>query len=152
VGSTNAQLLADNFRSVDVLANTGSDAIAQIYGIGPEIAYSVRQWFQVPANQQLIERLRAAGLQLETAASPAGAGQLRLAGQSFVLTGTLLTLKRSEAKSLIEAAGGRVSGSISSKTDYVVVGESAGSKQAKAEELGLTQLSEAELLALLAKA
>jgi DNA ligase (NAD+) len=152
VGSTNAQLLADNFRSVDVLANTGSDAIAQIYGIGPEIAYSVRQWFQVPANQQLIERLRAAGLQLETAASPEGAGQQRLAGQSFVLTGTLPTLKRSEAKSLIEAAGGRVSGSISSKTDYVVVGESAGSKQAKAEELGLTQLSEAELLALLAKA
>ncbi len=151
VGSTNAQLLADNFRSVDVLAETGGDAIAQLYGIGPEIAHSVRQWFQVPANQQLIERLRAEGLQL-TAAEPAQSNQLQpLSGQSVVLTGTLPTLKRSEAKSLIEAAGGRVSSSISSKTDYVVVGENAGSKQAKAEALNLTQLTEEALLALLKK-
>ncbi len=150
VGSNNAQLLAENFRSVDVLAQTGGDEIAQVYGIGPEIAYSVRQWFQVPANQQLIERLRATGLQLAAAEPTQSTQPQRLAGQSFVLTGTLPTLKRSEAKSLIEAAGGRVSGSISSKTDYVVVGESAGSKQAKAESLGLTQLNEAELLALLA--
>ena len=149
VGSTNAQLLADNFRSVGVLANTGGDAIAQVYGIGPEIAHSVRQWFQVPANQQLIERLKAEGLQL-AAAEPAQSDRLQpLSGQSFVLTGTLPTLKRSEAKSLIEAAGGRVSSSISSKTDYVVVGENAGSKQAKAEALNLTQLTEDALLALL---
>ena len=151
VGSTNAQLLADNFRSVDVLAETGGDVIAQVYGIGPEIAHSVRQWFQVPANQQLIERLKAKGLQL-AAAEPAQSNQPQsLSGQSFVLTGTLPTLKRSEAKSLIEAAGGRVSSSISSKTDYVVVGENAGSKQAKAEALNLTQLTEEDLLALLNK-
>ena len=151
VGSTNAQLLADNFRSVAVLADTGGDAIAQVYGIGPEIAHSVRQWFQVPANQQLIERLKAQDLQL-AAAEPAQSHQLQpLSGQSFVLTGTLPTLKRSEAKGLIEAAGGRVSSSISSKTDYVVVGENAGSKQAKAEALNLTQLSEEALLALLKK-
>jgi len=149
VGSTNAQLLADNFRSIDMLAATGGDAIAQVHGIGPEIAHSVRQWFQVPANQQLIERLKTAGLQLESS-EPASSSQPQpLSGQSFVLTGTLPTLKRSEAKSLIEAAGGRISSSVSSKTDYVVVGESAGSKQEKAAALGISQLSEEALLALL---
>ena len=149
VGSTNAQLLADNFRSVDVLAQTGGDAIARVFGIGPEIAQSVRQWFQVPANQALIERLRAAGLQLEAEEKPEDDQPQPLAGQSFVITGTLPTLKRAEAKSRIEAAGGRVSGSVSSKTDYVVIGENAGSKQEKAAALGLTQLTEAELLSLL---
>ena len=149
VGSTNAQILADNFRSVDVLAETGGDAIAQVFGIGPEIAYSVRQWFQVPANQALMERLRAAGLQLEAAEPVESAQPQTLAGQSFVLTGTLPTLKRAEAKDLITAAGGRVSGSISSKTDYVVIGENAGSKQEKAEALGITQLSEEALLTML---
>ncbi len=150
VGSTNAQLLADNFRSVDVLAATGADAIAQIYGIGPEIAYSVRQWFQVPANQDLIQRLRAAGLTLEASEPVDATGPQPFAGQSFVLTGTLPTLKRSEAKAMIQAAGGRVSGSVSSKTDYVVIGENAGSKQEKAIALGLKQITEAELLKMLA--
>ena len=149
VGSTNAQILADNFRSVDVLAQTGGDAIARVFGIGPEIAFSVRQWFQVPANQALIERLRAAGLQLEAAEEPESTQPQTFSGKSFVITGTLPTLKRSEAKAMIEAAGGRVSGSVSSKTDYVVVGEKAGSKQEKAAELGITQLTEAALLVLL---
>ncbi len=151
VGAANAKLLAENFRSVAVLAETGGDAIAQVYGIGPEIAQSVRQWFQVPANQQLIERLQAAGLQLEAEPKVAGDLPQPLSGQSFVLTGTLPTLKRAEAQRQIEAAGGRISSAISSKTDYVVVGENAGSKQAKAESLGITQLTEAELLALLAR-
>ena len=149
VGSTNAQILADNFRSVDVLAETGGDAIARVFGIGPEIAFSVRQWFQVPANQDLIERLKAAGLQLEAEEKEESSQPQTFTGKSFVITGTLPTLKRSEAKSMIEAAGGRVSGSVSSKTDYVVVGEKAGSKQAKAEELGITQLTEDALLVLL---
>ncbi|MEO1393635.1 MAG: NAD-dependent DNA ligase LigA [Cyanobacteria bacterium J06634_5] len=149
VGSTNAQLLADNFRSAAILAETGSDDIARVYGIGPEIAFSVRQWFQVPANQLLIERLDAAGLQLEAEAKSDSTQPQPFAGKSFVVTGTLPTLKRSEAKGLIEGAGGRVSSAVSSKTDYVVVGEKAGSKQAKAEELGIAQLSEADLLALL---
>ncbi len=149
VGSTNAQLLADNFSSAAALSQAEETVIAQIYGIGPEIAQSVRQWFQVPANHDLIQRLEAAGLQLE-ATQPAQSSQSQpLSGKSFVLTGTLPTLKRSEAKSRIEAAGGRVSGSVSSKTNYVVVGESAGSKQAKAEELGIAQLTESTLLALL---
>ncbi|MEM6449409.1 MAG: NAD-dependent DNA ligase LigA [Cyanobacteria bacterium P01_D01_bin.105] len=149
VGSTNAKLLAENFRSAQVLSETGGDAIARVYGIGPEIAQSVRQWFVVPANGELLERLAAAGLQLEAAAETEGAGPLPFAGQSFVLTGTLPTLKRSEAKGRIEAKGGRVSGSVSSKTDYVVVGENAGSKQEKAEKLGIRQLSEEALLELL---
>ncbi len=149
VGSTNAQLLTDNFSSAAALSQAEEGAIAQIYGIGPEIAQSVRQWFQVPANQGLIRRLGAAGLQLEATQSAPSSQPQPLSGKSFVLTGTLPTLKRSEAKSRIEAVGGRVSGSVSSKTNYVVVGESAGSKQAKAEELGIAQLTEAELLALL---
>lgn len=149
VGSTNAKLLAENFRSAEVLGQTGGDAIARVYGIGPEIAQSVRQWFQVPANRELLARLAAAGLQLEATAEQAESGSQPFAGQSFVITGTLPTLKRSEAKARIEAAGGRVSGSVSSKTDYVVVGEKAGSKQEKAEKLGIRQLSEGALLALL---
>jgi len=149
VGSTNAKLLADNFRSAKALSETGGDAIARVYGIGPEIAQSVRQWFQVPANQQLLERLEAAGLQLEAAAASTDSSPQPFAGQSFVITGTLPTLKRADAKNRIEAAGGRVSGSVSSKTDYVVVGEKAGSKQEKAEKLGIEQLSEVELLELL---
>lgn len=149
IGSTNAQILADNFRSVDELAQTGGDAIARIFGIGPEIAFSVRQWFQVPANQELIERLRAAGLQLEAVEKLESTQSQTFSGKSFVITGTLPTLKRSEAKDMIEAAGGRVSGSVSSKTDYVVVGDKAGSKQEKAAALGITQLTEAALLVLL---
>ncbi|MEO0770107.1 MAG: NAD-dependent DNA ligase LigA [Cyanobacteria bacterium J06649_4] len=152
VGSTNAQLLAENFLSVTALAEADESAIAAVYGIGPEIAQSVRQWFQVPANQQLIERLRAAGLQLEAEAKPDSGEAQPLAGKTFVLTGTLPTLKRSEAKERIQSAGGRVSSSVSAKTDYVVVGENAGSKQEKASALGLTQLSEAELIALLSAA
>ena len=149
VGNTNAQILADNFRSVDVLAETGGDAIARVFGIGPEIAFSVRQWFQVPANRDLIERLKAAGLQLAAGEKQESTQPQPFTGKSFVITGTLPTLKRSEAKSMIEAAGGRVSGSVSAKTDYVVVGEKAGSKQAKAAELGIEQLTEAALLVLL---
>ncbi|MEO1591533.1 MAG: NAD-dependent DNA ligase LigA [Cyanobacteria bacterium J06632_22] len=149
VGSTNAQLLADNFLSVSALAEADESAIAAVYGIGPEIAQSVSQWFQVPANQQLIARLQSAGLQLEATAPPVSEQSQPLAGKTFVLTGTLPTLKRSEAKARIQQAGGRVSSSVSAKTDYVVVGENAGSKQEKAAALGLTQLSEAELIDLL---
>ncbi|MEL6939527.1 MAG: NAD-dependent DNA ligase LigA [Cyanobacteria bacterium J06598_1] len=152
VGSTNAQLLADNFRTVTDLAEASEEAIAQVYGIGPEIAQSVTQWFQVPANQTQIARLQAAGLQFDAPEASEPTQPQTLSGKSFVLTGTLPTLKRSEAKSMIEAAGGRVSGSISTKTSYVVVGEKAGSKQAKAESLGVTQLSEADLLSLLKSA
>lgn len=149
VGSVNAQTLTAQFPTVEALASAEPEAIAAVYGIGSEIAESVYQWFRIPANQKLIERLRDAGVQLVGAVSqPSTAPQL-LAGKTFVITGTLPNLKRDDAKARIQAAGGKVTGSVSAKTDYVVVGEEAGSKLAKAEELGITQLSEAELLELL---
>jgi DNA ligase (NAD+) len=150
VGSVNAQLLTQKFPLVEQLAAAELADIAAVYGIGPEIAQSVFQWFRIPANQTLIERLKAAGLQLaqevETTITSTGNS---LSGKTFVITGTLPTLKRDEAKALIQNAGGKVTDSVSKKTDYVVVGEEAGSKLEKAQQLGITCLSEAQLLELL---
>lgn len=152
VGSVNAQTLTAQFTSVEQLATAEIEAIASVYGIGSEIAQSVHEWFRIPANQTLVQRLQAAGLQFATAASELEANTSAptpLAGKTFVITGTLPTLKRDEAKALIQKAGGKVTDSVSAKTSYVVVGEDAGSKLAKAESLGITILSEADLLALL---
>jgi len=151
VGTVNAQLLAQQFPTVDQLAAARVTEIETLYGIGAEIAQSVHDWFRVPSNQTLINRLREANLQLAShtkAESPETPSQ-PLQGKTVVITGTLPTLKRSEAKELIQNAGGKVTSSVSSKTDYVLVGEEAGSKLAKAQELGITQLSEAEFLDLL---
>ncbi|WP_293332078.1 NAD-dependent DNA ligase LigA [Microcoleus sp. CAWBG58] len=153
VGSVNAQLLTERFANVEELAAASAASIEGVYGIGPEIAQAVYQWFRVPANQSLIARLQTAGLQLhsEVKSQNLAAQNLQLAGKTFVLTGTLPTLKRDEAKDLIVKAGGKVTGSVSAKTDYVVVGEDAGSKLEKAQSLGVKLLSEAELLELLSK-
>jgi DNA ligase (NAD+) len=150
VGSVNAQILAENFSTVEALAGASVEAIATLYGIGTEIAQSVYQWFRIPANQTLIDRLRHAGVQLVGDAKPTTLANLSLAGKTFVVTGTLPTLKRDEAKALIQNAGGKITGSVSAKTSYVIVGEDAGSKLAKAEELGIAQLTEAQLLELIA--
>ena len=158
VGSSNARILTEQFTNVDELAAASPADIEAIYGIGPEIAQSVCQWFRVPANQTAIARLRSAGLQFAAATpaegediSPAQSSNLSsaLSGKKFVITGTLPTLKRDKAKELIERAGGKVSGSVSSKTDYVLVGADAGSKLAKAESLGITCISEEQFLAML---
>jgi DNA ligase (NAD+) len=149
VGSVNARTLTDQFATVDQLMAADPDAIAAVYGIGTEIAQSVYQWFRVPANQTLIERLRSAGVQLIGEPKLAKMQRSPLAGKTFVITGTLPTLKRDEAKDLIQQAGGKVASSVSAKTSYVVVGEDAGSKLEKAEALGIAQLSEAQLLELL---
>jgi DNA ligase (NAD+) len=153
VGSVNAQTLTEQFRSVDQLAKASAAAIEGVYGIGPEIAQSVYQWFTLPANQTLIQRLKAAGLQLATGdrqdVNTAKEGDLPLSGKTFVITGTLPTLKRDEAKELIQKAGGKVTNSVSAKTDYLVVGEDAGSKLEKAQALGISQLDEAQLLEML---
>lgn len=150
VGSVNAQTLTQHFTTVEQLSNAKVTEIAGIYGIGAEIAQSVWDWFQVEGNQSLITRLREAGLQL--------AGEIKtktesinqpLSGKTFVITGTLPTMKRDEAKELIQKAGGKVTNSVSAKTDYLVVGEDAGSKLAKAEALGIKQLTEEKLLALI---
>ena len=146
VGSVNAQLLSEQFVTVAQLATAETEAIAAVYGIGPEIAQSVYQWFRVPANQNLIESLRAAGIQLAAQADTTALGQPQpLSGKTLVLTGTLPTLKRSEAKALIEAAGGKVTSAVSKKTDYVVAGAEAGSKLEKAQQLGIPVLLEADL-------
>ncbi|GAC1490652.1 MAG: hypothetical protein NVS2B14_02810 [Chamaesiphon sp.] len=152
VGSVNAQLLSQKFPTVEQLAVASPVDIAAVHGIGAEIAQSVYQWFQVPANQALIQRLQVAGLQLaaevETTDNLSTVHQ-PLTGKTFVMTGTLPTLKRDEAKELIERAGGKVTSSVSPKTDYLLVGEEAGSKLEKAQDLGITQLSEAQLLEML---
>lgn len=155
VGSVNAQILTEKFPSVEELAKATITEIESIYGIGEKIAQSVYEWFQIPANQSLIARLRAAGLQLANQKNSAEGGggerkeSLVVSGKTFVITGTLPNLKRNEAKALIEQAGGKVKDSVSRKTDYIVVGEDAGSKLKKATELGITQLSEAQLLEML---
>lgn len=150
VGSVNAQLLSQEFPTVQKLATASPADIESVYGIGAEIAMSVHQWFRISANQTLIERLQAAGLQLaqEKVETP-NASSFPLAGKTFVITGTLPTLKRDEAKAMIQKSGGKVTDSVSKKTDYLVVGEDAGSKLTKAQELGITQLSEAQLLEIL---
>jgi DNA ligase (NAD+) len=151
VGSVNAQTLTQAFSNVDTLSQASTDTIASVYGIGDEIAKSIHQWFQTPANQDLIQRLKTAGIQFESTGSDQPATlNPNLAGKTFVITGTLPTLKRDEAKAMIQQAGGKVTDSVSKKTDYLVVGEDAGSKLEKAQALGIAQLSEAELLALLA--
>ena len=159
IGEVNAKALAAAFFSINTLAAAALEApeqIAELHGIGPEISASLGQWLRTPANQQLLQDLRSVGLSLEAsaseqqAASQAGAdADGVLQGKTLVLTGTLPNLSRSEAKALIEAAGGKVSGSVSKKTDYLVAGEAAGSKLTKAESLGVTVLSEADLTALL---
>ena len=151
VGKVNAQLLAKNFPTVEELASASVDDLEAVHGIGTEIAQSVWQWFKVPGNQDLVTKLQAAGLQfsLPQPAEVAATSDNSMAGKTFVITGTLPTLKRKEAEALIVQAGGKVTSSISAKTDYLVVGEKAGSKLAKAQKLGITQLTEALLLELL---
>lgn len=153
VGKVNAQVLSQQFPNVDQLAAAEPDAIAAVPSIGPEIAQAVHQWFRVPANQALVTSLEAAGLQL--AAAPEvdkSAFEQPLTGKVFVITGTLPTLKREEATALIKEAGGRVTGTVTSNTDYVVVGEKPGSKLDRAIALNITQLSETQLLGMINKA
>jgi DNA ligase (NAD+) len=151
VGSVNAQLLTQKFPTVEQLAQASQADIETVHGIGEEIAQSVHQWFHISANQSLISRLKDAGLQFAGAVEETAVSQShqKFAGKTFVITGTLPTLKRDEAKELIQKAGGKVTDSVSKKTDFLVVGEEAGSKLVKAQELGVRQLSEGELLELL---
>lgn len=150
IGSVNAQTLVENFPTVEALAQAEMADIAAIYGIGDEIAQAVYQWFRVPANLALVDRLKAAGLQLASDAASVRPKTGGLVGKTFVVTGTLPTLKRDEAKARIQQAGGKVGDSVSKKTDYLVVGEDAGAKLEKAQKLGIPQLSEAQLLELIA--
>lgn len=151
VGSVNAKILAENFGAIERLAKASVGDLENVYGIGLEIAQSVYQWLRISANQTLIERLQQAGLQFESKVTStsdrASAITSIFSGKTFVITGTLPTLKRKEAEELIESVGGKITSSISAKTDYLLVGEDAGSKLEKAKKLGIKQISEAELLA-----
>ncbi|WP_404790300.1 NAD-dependent DNA ligase LigA [Altericista sp. CCNU0014] len=150
VGSVTAQALAEAFLSVEQLGKAEVDEISAVYGIGPEIAQSVYEWFRLPPNQTLVMQLKAAGLQLSAERAHPD-GPQPLAGKTFVITGTLPTLKREEAKALIERAGGKVTGSVSKKTDFLLLGEEAGSKLEKAQALGIPQLSEEQFFTLLSR-
>jgi DNA ligase (NAD+) len=146
VGERVAQLLAYRFGSLERLAEASTEELGEVHGIGGEIARSVGTFFADPTNRRLIERLSAAGVVTQEAGT--ANGPKPLAGQSFVLTGTLSTLTRDQAKDLILRLGGRVTGSVSKKTRFVVAGEEPGSKVDDARRLGVTVLDEAAFLAL----
>jgi DNA ligase (NAD+) len=149
VGERTAQILADHFGSIDEIAKAPAEELEAAEEVGPRIAVAIQEFFAEPSNRDLIEDLRKSGLQFSQAkkAAPKQAG--KFAGRTFVLTGTLPNLTRDEAAEKIEAAGGKVTGSVSKKTDYVVAGESAGSKLDKASKLGITVIGEKELVELL---
>jgi len=144
VGKQSAQLLAERFTTMDRLRHASREEISDVAGIGPTIADAVAGFFGDPKNLRLLDSLERAGLSMEEPGTAGTAGPL--SGKSYVLTGTLPTLSRSEATKLIEAAGGTVIGSVSKKTHCVVAGESAGSKLDKARSLGIEVIDEATLL------
>ena len=139
VGLKAAKLLAANYRSMDAVFHAGPEDVARIEGFGDTIAQSVSEFFLLPNTAHLIGRLRDAGVNM---LSKTVLADSRFAGKTFVLTGTLPTLTRAQATAAIERCGGKVSGSVSKKTDYVLAGEDAGSKLTKAQQLGVTILSE----------
>jgi DNA ligase (NAD+) len=150
VGETTAKDLARQFGALDRLMDASVEQLLEAPDVGPVVARSIRTFFEQPHNREVIEQLRAAGLAWDEHDGQADTSPKPLAGKTFVLTGTLPSLEREQAKALIEAAGGKVSGSVSKKTHYVVAGEAAGSKLDKARELGVEVIDEAALRALLA--
>jgi DNA ligase (NAD+) len=149
VGERTAQILGGTFGSLDEIAKADAETLQQAEEVGPKVAGSIRHFFDEPRNRELVERLREAGLQFSGEKRRAEGGPL--AGLTFVLTGTLPSLTREVAKARIEAAGGKVTGSVSKKTNWVVAGEEAGSKLEKARALGVAVTGEAGLLELLSR-
>jgi len=147
VGEATAKDLARHFGSLDAIVQAPVDALLQVSDIGPVVAQSIRTFFDQPHNREVLAQLRERGVHWDEVGSVATAGPLT--GKTLVLTGTLPHMSREQAKERIEAAGGKVAGSVSKKTDYVVAGTEAGSKLAKAQELGVAVIDEAGLLALL---
>lgn len=148
VGSVTAKILTESFGSLHELMTAPPEAIASIHGIGPETAQALADWFQDPAHRHLIQRLGELGFNLVSATTPTTTLHPAIAGKTFVITGSLETLTRDAAKSKILTSGGKVSDSLSKKTDYLVVGVDPGSKLTKAQNLGTPCLSEVEFLSL----
>jgi DNA ligase (NAD+) len=149
VGETTAADLAQHFGTLDALLAADEQALLEVRDVGPVLVQSILQFFAEPHNRQVIAQLRAAGVHwAETTPKRAPAG--KFAGLTFVITGTLPTLSRDDAKALIEEHGGKVAGSVSKKTSYVVAGAEPGSKLDKAGELGVPVLDEQQLMAMLA--
>jgi DNA ligase (NAD+) len=146
VGERTAQFLAEHFGSMEALEQAGVEELQNVNEVGPRIAESIVEFFSIAANRKLVERLHEAGLTLKGKKKERGT---KLAGKTFVLTGTLTKYTRDEAKKMIEDAGGKVTGSVSKKTDYVVAGADAGSKLDKAKELGVAVIDEKEMEKLL---
>ncbi len=142
VGERTAQFLAEHFGSMEALEKAKVEELEEVNEVGPRIAESIVEFFSIPANRKLVERLREAGLTLTGKKKERGT---KLAGKTFVLTGTLVHFTRDEAKRLIEDAGGKVTGSVSKKTDYVVAGADAGSKLDKAREFGISVIDEKQM-------
>jgi len=154
VGEATAKDLARHFGGIDRVMDASVEQLLAVRDVGPVVARSIRTFFDQPHNREVVEQLRAAGVSWpeHEPSAEADAASLPLSGKTLVLTGTLPTLSRDDAKAMIEAAGGKVAGSVSKKTHYVIAGEEAGSKLEKAQNLGVPVLDEAGLLALLAAA
>ncbi len=148
VGESTAKDLARHFGGLDAIMDAPLEQLLEVRDVGPTVAQSLRTFFDQPHNREVVEQLRACGVHWEEGA-PAERATQPLAGKTFVLTGTFPTLKREQAKEMLEAAGAKVAGSVSKKTDYVVAGEEAGSKLDKARELGVAVIDEAAMTALL---
>jgi DNA ligase (NAD+) len=144
IGGTVAQLLIDHFGSLERLASASQEELEQIPGIGPKLAESVSDWFARETNRQVVRKLEAAGVRTQAQVAEA-VGPQPFAGMTFVITGTLPSMSREQAAEFIQSLGGRVTGSVSGKTDYLLAGERAGSKLAKAEKLGVAVIDEATL-------
>ncbi len=149
VGEATAKDLARHFGQLDRIMDASVEQLLEVNDVGPVVAQSLRTFFDQPHNREVVEQLRACGLRWEEG-EPAARAPKPLAGKTLVITGTLPTLSRDQAKDLLEAAGAKVAGSVSKKTDWLVAGAEAGSKLAKAQELGVAVLDEAGMQALLA--
>jgi DNA ligase (NAD+) len=149
VGEATAKALARHFGQIDAIMDASEEQLLAVNDVGPTVALSIRTFFDQAHNREVVEQLRACGIHWPALEASSDAAK-PLAGLTFVITGTLPTLGRDAAKDLIEAAGGKVSGSVSKKTNYVLAGTEAGSKLDKARELGVAVLDEAALRQMLA--
>ncbi|MEZ4525935.1 MAG: NAD-dependent DNA ligase LigA [Desulfobacterales bacterium] len=150
-GENIAGILADRFQTLEKIMSVSAEELESVEGIGKEIAQSIRHFFDQPENREIIQRMLDSGVEIQTKSGEPVQKKEGIAGKTFVLTGTLESMSRDQAKKMIEAAGGKVAGSVSKKTDYVLAGENAGSKLDKARELGIAILDEQAFMKMMGK-